>query len=74
MAKHNYPSARKPTGPRPTAGRKAKLLSPKRVTIWLEAEQIEWLNSQGDKSEIIRNLINRERSISNDLRNQSPTN
>lgn len=55
--KHNYPTNRAPTGPRPQAGRKPKLTNPKRITVWLEAEQLAWLNAQGDKSEVIRQLI-----------------
>lgn len=49
-------------GKRQGSGRPSKLLNPKRVTIWLEAEQLEWINSQGDKSEIIRNLINKSKA------------
>lgn len=66
MTKHNYPTDRKPTGPRPTAGRKSKLINPKRVTLWLEAEQVNWLENQGDKSEVIRNIIDKERTNDND--------
>lgn len=53
---HNYPTDRKPTGPRPTAGRKPKLANPKRVTLWLEGWQVERLEGQ-DKGEIIRQLL-----------------
>lgn len=72
MPKHNYPTDRAPTGPRPTAGRKpkgreTKLLNPQRVTIWLEAEQVNWLESQGDKSEVIRNIIDKERMTENGI-------
>lgn len=49
-------------GKRHGSGRPSKLLNPKRVTIWLEAEQVEWLSSQGDKSEVIRNLINKSKA------------
>lgn len=56
-SKHNYPAERKSTGPRPQAGRPAKLANPKRVTIWIEEEQLAWVLSQGDKSEVIRGLI-----------------
>ena len=48
-------------GLRKGAGRKQKLVNPKRVTIWLESEQIEWLKRHGDKSKAIRELIDRER-------------
>lgn len=55
--KHNYPKERASTGPRPQAGRKPKLANPKRVTVWVEEEQLAWVLSQGDKSEVIRRLI-----------------
>lgn len=57
VKKHNYPKDRKPIGPRPTAGRKAKVSNPTRVTVTIELWQAEWLASQGDKSEVIRRLI-----------------
>lgn len=56
-SKHNYPSRRAPTGPRPQAGRKPRLTNAKRVTIWLDEEQFAWVLSTGDKSEVIRGLI-----------------
>lgn len=62
MVKHNYPTERQPTGPRPQAGRKPKLANPKRVTVWVEEEQLTWVLSQGDKSEVIRRLINEARN------------
>lgn len=57
MPKHNYPTDRKPTGPRPTAGRKPdRPKDSQRVTIWLEGWQVERLKGQ-DKGEIIRQLL-----------------
>lgn len=57
MTKHNYPKDRKPTGPRPTAGRPSTLKDPVRLTIWLEAEQLEWVKAQGEPGEVMRRLI-----------------
>lgn len=52
-------------GKRQGSGRPAKLTNPKRVTFWLEAKQVIWLESQGDKSEVIRNIIDKERTNEN---------
>ena len=60
--KRSYPTDRKPTGPRPTAGRPAKVADPVRVTLTIEACQLEWLNRQGDKSQTIRDLINQAKA------------
>jgi len=60
--RHNYPKDRKPTGPRPMAGRPSTLKDPVRVTIWLEAEQLGWVKSRGELSEVIRRLIDEARS------------
>ena len=58
MAKHNYPSERKPTGPRPNAGRPAKLEEPQRVTVTLEAAQIKFLKTKAPTvSEAVRAII-----------------
>lgn len=65
---HRYPATRKPTGPRPKAGRKPNLLEPKRVTIWLESEHIAWIKSQGEFSEVIRRLIEQAKNGTDLLR------
>jgi len=51
-------------GKRQGAGRPQTLKNPKRVTFWLEAEQVEWLKSQGEKSEVVRRLIEQARHAS----------
>lgn len=61
MTKHNYPAKRKPTGPRPTAGRPSTLKDAVRVTLWLEAEQVAWVKAQGEQGEVIRRLIEQAR-------------
>lgn len=38
-------------------GRPSTLQNPVRVTIWLEAEQLAWVKSQGKRFEVIRRLI-----------------
>lgn len=48
-------------GKREGAGRPATLKGAVRVTIWLEAEQLEWVNSQGEQGEVIRRLIEQAR-------------
>lgn len=56
--KHNYPKERKPTGPRPNAGRPPNLSRPKRLTITLEQKHIDWLKTQAPSiSEAIRSLV-----------------
>jgi len=61
MAKHNYPSKRASTGPRPNAGRPAKLVEPQRITVTLEAAQVEWLKQQAPTvSEAVRAIIKKE--------------
>lgn len=44
-------------GKREGAGRPSTLKDPKRVTIWLEAEQLAWVKTQGEQGEVIRRLI-----------------
>jgi hypothetical protein len=55
--KHNYPPTRKPTGPRPQAGRpKGEDLT--RISISLPTAQVEWLDRAGlTRSSVIRRLI-----------------
>ena len=58
MTKHNYPKTRKPTGPRPTAGRPAAIADPVRVTITISREDWAWLvENYGSASEGVRRLI-----------------
>jgi len=63
--KHDYPETRKPTGPRPNAGRPAKLEEPQRVTVTLEAAQVEFLKTKAPTvSEAVRELVNKEIEMS----------
>lgn len=55
--KHNYPAERQPTGPRPQAGRPANLVNPVTISATVEADDREWLLSQGTISAVIRGLI-----------------
>lgn len=43
-------------------GRPSTLQNPVRVTIWLEAEQLAWVKSQGEQGEVIRRLIDEARN------------
>lgn len=52
-------------GKRQGSGRPPTLQNPVRVTIWLEAEQLTWVKSQGEQSKVIRRLIDHERQASN---------
>lgn len=62
-APHNYPSKRKPTGPRPTAGRPAGMVNPVDLTIRIEAADRDWLLTQAATvAEAIRALIKAARS------------
>jgi len=57
-ASHNYPKRRKPTGPRPNAGRPAGLVNPVRLSVWVEKDDKDWLSANYDSlSEAIRALI-----------------
>lgn len=61
--KHNYPINRKPTGPRPQAGRPSTLKNPIRVTITLEEEQKQFCLGQGELSQVIRTLIQEKMNL-----------
>lgn len=72
--KHYYPAERKPTGPRPMAGRPSVLNDPERVTIWLSGEQLAWIKAQAGPKEtwlqkqglvgaVIRRLIDEARNV-----------
>lgn len=51
-------------GKRQGSGRPSTLKNPIRVTIWLEAEQVDWLKLQGEQGEVIRRLIEQARATS----------
>lgn len=44
-------------GKRKGAGRPSTLKNAVRVTVWLEAEQLTWVKTQGEPGEVIRRLI-----------------
>ncbi len=57
-APRKYPKTRKPTGPRPNAGRPAQLAEPVTITARIEATDRDWLLTQAPTvAEAIRNLI-----------------
>lgn len=60
---HNYPKTRKPTGPRPQAGRPSSLIKPIRVTITLEESQKQFCLEQGELSQVIRTLIQEKMNL-----------
>jgi len=53
-----YKSKSKHGGTRPGAGRPS--IKATRVDITLRPDQIEWLKSKGNMSEVIRELVDRE--------------
>jgi hypothetical protein len=54
----NYPKTRKPTGPRPNAGRPATLDQPVKVTAYIETTDRDWLLTQAPTvAEALRALI-----------------
>lgn len=50
-------------GIRQGSGRPPTLKNPVRVTIWLEADELDWIKSQGKQGEVTRQLINKERNL-----------
>lgn len=49
-------------GKREGAGRPSTLKDAVRVTVWLEAEQLAWVKTQGEPGEVIRRLVEAART------------
>lgn len=59
---NNYPKTRKPTGPRPTAGRPPTIADPVRITITISRADWLWLmDKYQTASEGVRQLISDKR-------------
>lgn len=48
-------------GKRQGSGRPPTLQNPVRITIWITAEQLAWIEARGEKSIVIRQLIDEVR-------------
>ena len=70
--KHNYPPTRKPTGPRPQAGRPADMVNPARVVVWIDGEDVDWLKIQPvGMAETIRRLVKAARGNRKCIKNKN---